>query len=69
MAIKKQYNVFFFCKHSSYHGATCALIKRHLGIPFVYNLQDIFPDSLYNNGLAKKGGLSWKIGRVIENFT
>ncbi len=36
---------------------------------FVYCLQDIFPDSLAGTGLAKKGGLLWKIGRVIENFT
>ena len=50
-------------------GATTALIKKHRNIPFVYDLQDIFPDSLVGTGLAKKGGLLWKIGRVIENFT
>ena len=37
--------------------------------PFVYNLQDIFPDSLVGTGLAHKGGFIWKIGRIIENFT
>lgn len=50
-------------------GLLGAFIKKFRGIPFVYNLQDIFPDSLYNNGLAKKGGMLWKIGRIIENFT
>lgn len=50
-------------------GALAALVKKVLCIPFVYNLQDIFPDSLVGAGLAKKGGLIWKIGRVIENFT
>ena len=50
-------------------GATASLVKKLRGIPFVYNLQDIFPDSLAGTGLAKKGGLLWKIGRVIENFT
>lgn len=50
-------------------GMLGAIIKMFRGIPFVYNLQDIFPDSLYNNGLANKGGLLWKIGRLIENFT
>ena len=35
----------------------------------VYNAQDIFPDSLVSTGLAKKDGILWKIGRVIENFT
>ena len=37
--------------------------------PFIYNLQDIFPDSLVGTGLAKKGGILWKIGRRIEDFT
>ena len=50
-------------------GMLGSFIKKIRGIPFVYCLQDIFPDSLYNNGLANKSGLLWKIGRVIENFT
>ena len=50
-------------------GALAALVKKIKHKPFVYNLQDIFPDSLVGTGLAKKGGLLWKIGRVIENFT
>lgn len=50
-------------------GMLGAFIKKIRGIPFVYNLQDIFPDSLYNNGLANKGGLLWNVGRVIEDYT
>ena len=50
-------------------GLLGAFIKKFRGIPFVYNLQDIFPDSLFNNGLANKDGMLWKIGRIIENFT
>ncbi len=50
-------------------GALAALVKKFKNIPFVYNLQDIFPDSLVGTGLAPKEGLLWKIGRVIENFT
>lgn len=50
-------------------GAMAAIVKIVRKVPFVYNLQDIFPDSLVSAGLAKKGGLLWKIGRVIENFT
>ena len=38
-------------------------------IPFVYNLQDVFPDSLVNTGMTKKGSLIWKIGRRIEDYT
>ena len=48
-----------------------AKLSRKQGhrIPFVYNLQDIFPDSLVNTGMTRKGSLLWKIGRRIENAT
>lgn len=50
-------------------GAIGGILKKIKKVPFVYNLQDIFPDSLAGTGLAKKDGLLWKIGRVIEDFT
>lgn len=50
-------------------GALAAMVKKFKRVPFVYNLQDIFPDSLTGTGLAKKGGLLWKTGRIIEDFT
>lgn len=50
-------------------GALAVLVKKFKRVPFVYNLQDIFPDSLAGTGLAKKDGFIWKIGRAIENFT
>ena len=56
-------------------GMLCAKIKKKLSkkykknVPFVYNLQDIFPDSLVNAKMTKKGSLIWKIGRKIENYT
>ena len=46
-----------------------ASLKKFKKIPFVYNLQDIFPDSLVGTGLTMKGTLLWRIGRVIENLT
>lgn len=50
-------------------GATAALIKKRLKVPLVYNLQDIFPDSLVLTGLSTKDSFFWKIGRKIENYT
>ncbi len=56
-------------------GVLCGLVKNRLSktygrkVPFIYNLQDVFPDSLVTAGLAKKDGLLWKIGRKIENYT
>lgn len=38
-------------------------------VPFIYILQDIFPDSLATTKLAKKEGLIWKIGKKIERET
>lgn len=56
-------------------GILCAKVVKKLSkryghkVPFVYNLQDVFPDSLVTTGLTKKGSLLWKIGRKIENYT
>ena len=56
-------------------GVLCGMVKKKLAkrykkyVPYVYNLQDIFPDSLVTTGLTKKGSLLWKIGRKIENYT
>ena len=66
---EKDVDVIYLASTPPIQGMLGAFIKKFRGIPFVYNLQDIFPDSLFNNGLANKGGLLWKIGRVIENCT
>ena len=56
-------------------GLLCAKVKKKLSkryghnVPFVYNLQDIFPDSLVNAKMTRKGSLIWKLGRKIEDYT
>lgn len=65
----RECDVMFVASTPPIKGAMAAMIKKCWHIPMVYNLQDIFPDSLVGTGLAKKGGLLWKIGRVVENFT
>ena len=62
-------DVLFISSTPPIQGVMGAFVKRLRNIPMVFNLQDIFPDSLINNGLAKKGGILWKTGRIIENFT
>lgn len=44
-------------------------VAKKLGVPFVYSLQDIFPDSLVNAKLARPQGILWNIGRRIEDAT
>ena len=65
----KDASVLFMASTPPIIGMMGAMIKKLRGIPFVYNLQDIFPDSLVGTGLGKKGGIFWLIGRIIENFT
>ena len=62
-------DVIMACSTPPIMGALAVLVKKRRKLPFLFVLQDIFPDSLVATGLAKKGGLIWKIGRVIENFT
>lgn len=56
-------------------GVLCGLIKKRLSkkykknVPFVYNLQDVFPDSLVTTGMTREGSFLWKIGRKVENYT
>ncbi len=66
---EKNVDVVFVISTPPIQGMIGAFLKKVRHIPFVYNLQDIFPESLVGTGLAKKGGLLWKIGRAIENFT
>ncbi len=62
-------DVMFITSTPPIKGAMAGLAKKFNHKPIVYNLQDIFPDSLAGSGLAKKDGFLWKIGRSIENFT
>ena len=67
--IIKGVDVIFLASTPPIQGILGGLLKKIKRVPLIYNLQDIFPDSLVGTGLAKKDGLLWKIGRVIENFT
>lgn len=56
-------------------GVLCSLVAKKLSkkykrpVPFVFNLQDMFPESLASTGLAKKGSVIYKIGEKISDFT
>lgn len=61
-------NVLFVASTPPIQGTMASLVKKIRHIPLVYNLQDIFPDSLVGTGMTHKGSLLWKIGRRIEDF-
>ena len=56
-------------------GVLCRLVASKLSrkykkkVPFIYNIHDVFPDSMVTTGLTREGSLLWKIGRRIEKYT
>lgn len=50
-------------------GFMVGILSKIKKVPFVYSLQDIFPDSMVNAGMTDKKSLIWKLGRFIENVT
>ena len=55
-------------------GITGSLLKKLLShkykknVPFVYTVNDVFPDSMVNAGLTRKGSLLWKIGNCVAKY-
>lgn len=66
---KKGVDVLWVSSTPPFKGYLVKKLRKRLGCKVIYLLQDIFPDSLVGTGLAKKGGILWKIGRKIEDFT
>lgn len=56
-------------------GVLCALVAKRLSkkykhpVPFVFDLQDMFPESLVSTGLCKESSILYKIGNKISNYT
>lgn len=71
----KNIDVVFSNSTPPTQGAISGIVARKLSkkykkkVPFIYNLQDIFPDSLVNSNLTHDGSILWKIGRKLEDFT
>lgn len=71
----KDIDVIFAGSTPPTQGMLCAMVKNKLckkynkHVPLVFNLQDIFPDSLVNAKMTNKGSWIWNIGRKIEDYT
>ena len=44
-------------------------VAKRLGVPLLYSLQDVFPDSLVTTGLTRPDSLLYRIGARIERKT
>ncbi len=65
----KDIDVYYASSTPPINGLIMSLLKKIKKFKIVYNLQDIFPDSLVNTGMTKKGSLIWKIGAWVERVT
>jgi len=65
----KDVDILYISSTPPINGLMMAVLKKFKKIKIVYNLQDIFPETLVYAGMTKKNSLIWKIGRVVENIT
>ena len=65
----KNVDVVFSNSTPPTQGLIAGMVAKKLGVPFVYSLQDIFPDSLVTTGLSSEKSILYKFGRIIENAT
>ena len=65
----KDYDVAFIDSTPPIQGLKLPLVRLFRKKPVVYNAQDLFPETLSGTGLAKSGGLLWKIGMWVSKVT
>lgn len=62
------YDVAFIDSTPPIQGLKLPVVKLFRGKPVVHNVQDLFPDTLSGTGLARRGGLIWKIGSLVSKI-
>lgn len=65
----KKYDVAFIDSTPPIQGLKLPIVRLFRKVPVVYNAQDLFPETLSGTGLAKTGGILWKIGMWVSNVT
>ncbi len=50
-------------------GLIAVLLKKWKKIPYIFTVQDMFPESLVSTGMTSKGSILWKIGNWVSNVT
>lgn len=63
------YDVIYLDSTPPIQGLKLMLVHLFRKKPVVYNVQDLFPDSLVGAGLTQKGSLLWKIGSWVSKVT
>ena len=64
---EKEIDLVFVGSTPPFQGLIAVLIKKLRKVPFVYNLQDIFPDSMVSAGMTSEDSIVCRIGNVVSN--
>lgn len=67
--IQKDVDIIFAGSTPPFQGVICSWIKAVKKVPFVFNCQDIFPDSMVAAGLTTEGSRLCRIGDKISEIT
>ncbi len=67
--IAKKPDIIPFGSTPPINGIVATILKKLRKIPFVYTVQDLFPESLVSTGMTREGSLLWKIGNFVSNLT
>ncbi len=51
------------------HALVGVFLKKTRKIPYVFTINDLFPESLVSTGMTRKGSLLWKIGSWVSNIS
>ena len=65
----KDYDVAFIDSTPPIQGLKLPIVRLFRKKGIVHNVQDLFPETLSGTGLAKRGGMLWKIGMWVSNVT
>jgi glycosyltransferase involved in cell wall biosynthesis len=67
--LRTKADILFIDSTPPTQGPLAALLKKCKSIPMVYNLQDVFPDSLVNTGICSEKSILFKLGCWMEKIT
>ena len=66
---RKDIDAIFAVSTPPTQGYFASKVAKKLGVPLIYSLQDVFPDSLATTGLSREDSLLYRIGARIAQKT
>lgn len=65
----KKYDLIFVDSTPPIQGLKLPIVRLFRKKPVIYNIHDLFPETLSGSGLAKQNGILWKIGLWVSRVT